>query len=36
MTATWPEFVHSWKGMLAAYKEDKSKPNPFEEPSPGE
>ena len=35
MTATWSDFVPSWRGMLLAYKEDESKPNPFEEPDPG-
>ena len=35
MTTTWAEFVPSWEEMLLAYKNDKSKPNPFEEPDPG-
>ena len=35
MTTTWSEFSPGWKKMLIAYKKDKSKPNPFEEPNPG-
>ena len=27
--------VPGWRKMLLAYKQDKSKPNPFEEPDPG-
>ena len=34
MTATWSDFIPSWRDMLLAYKEDESNPNPFEEPDP--
>ena len=35
MTRTWIEFVPAWSAMLAAYKKDSSKPNPFRTPDPG-
>ena len=35
MTLTWSEFVPGWRRMLDAYKKDKSKPNPFQEPDLG-
>jgi hypothetical protein len=31
----WSDFVDDWRNMLDAYKKDHSKPNPFEEPNPG-
>jgi hypothetical protein len=34
MTHTWSEFVPEWRRSLSAYKRDRSKPNPFEEPDP--
>jgi hypothetical protein len=34
MTVAWPEFVPDWRKMLLAYKQDRSKPNPFAEPDP--
>ena len=36
MTKAWPQAVSGWRKMLIAYKQDKSKPNPFEEPDIGE
>ena len=35
MTRTWIEFVPAWSAMLAAYKKDPSKSNPFRTPDPG-
>jgi hypothetical protein len=35
LTVAWAEFVPGWKKMLLAYKEDDTKPNPFEDPDPG-
>ena len=35
MSITWCAFVPEWMRMLRAYKLDKKKPNPFEEPDPG-
>ena len=35
MTGAWYPYVPGWRGALLAYKKDKSKPNPFEEPDPG-
>lgn len=35
MTETWIEFVPGWRRMLDAYKQDRSMPNPFEEPNTG-
>lgn len=31
----WEPFVSDWSKMLSAYKADKSKPNPFQEPQNG-
>lgn len=36
MTIAWANFVPGWRSELLAYKHDRSKPNPFEEPDPGE
>lgn len=35
MTNGWSRSVPGWRKMLRAYKQDQSKPNPFEEPDPG-
>lgn len=35
MTTAWADFVPDWRKKLLAYKRDRSKPNPFEEPDPG-
>ena len=35
MTHTWSKYVPKWRAMLADYKRNKSKPNPFQEPDPG-
>ena len=35
MSMAWSWFVPGWRKMLCAYKRDKLKPNPFEEPSSG-
>lgn len=35
MTKAWPQLVPGWRKMLLAYKQDKSKQNPFEEPDIG-
>ena len=35
MSTTWSVFVKDWRAMLRAFKKDRSKPNPFAEPDPG-
>ena len=35
MTVAWSQFVPDWRKMLRIYKQDRSKPNPFEEPDYG-
>ena len=35
MSKAWYKTVPGWRKMLLAYKQDNSKPNPFEEPDPG-
>lgn len=35
MSEAWSQHVPGWRKMLLAYKQDKLKPNPFEEPDPG-
>ena len=36
MTMAWPRAVIRWRTMLVAFKQDRSNPNPFEEPDVGE
>lgn len=35
MSLAWGTFVGGWRKMLKAYEQNKSNPNPFEEPDPG-
>ena len=35
MSKAWHKSVPGWRKILLAYKQDNSKPNPFEEPDPG-